>query len=307
MPAPLVQQLFSIDTPYARREREIDIHYDISLMAKSATEVVDCQKQLIRIQSEAAVSNIRAMKELHSRQEETNALLDAMQQGIGRLQETSLEIIDQIMYQTDVLDRGFQTIAEELMRNQRTLEQIALTLSQPYEIQVQELLRNAEDALQEGMADSGKDREANFADALRLLEKVLADVIGQRNYVAWFQMGWLKWRHLNKIEEAEEAFANAVRLSKSRADAYHLDSLRHLAYIQYLSGKMQEAWATIQKATDLAPNDHDTLYDAARYASQVGLCDKAAELLNRCIDLRPQTIMVMFSEKDFYQCQPSAG
>ena len=149
------------------------------------------------------------------------------------------------------------------------------------------------------MKASGRDQEEEYKDAARLLGDVLANPIGSRNYVAWFQTGWLKWKFKRNLPEAEEAFYQAARLSASTADLYHAYSLRHLAYVKDLQGRAAEAYDNIHKALRVAPNDHDTMYDAARYAAKTGSEREALELLDRCIDLQPQTTITMFSEEDF--------
>ncbi|MGH8491299.1 MAG: tetratricopeptide repeat protein [Gammaproteobacteria bacterium] len=69
--------------------------------------------------------------------------------------------------------------------------------------------------------------------------------------------------------------------------------------MQYLQGRPAEAYVSIHKALRITPNDHDTMYDAARYATKTGRESEALEMLDKCVDLRPQTIITMFSEEDF--------
>ncbi|MCI0560015.1 MAG: tetratricopeptide repeat protein, partial [Nitrososphaera sp.] len=85
----------------------------------------------------------------------------------------------------------------------------------------------------------------------------------------------------------------------TKAPPYHAKSLHHLAEMQYLQGRPAEAYDNIQKALCVTPNDHDTMYDAARYAAKTGREPEALELLDKCIELQPQTTIVMFSEEDF--------
>jgi len=42
-----------------------------------------------------------------------------------------------------------------------------------------------------------------------------------QDYVAFFQMGWLLWKHDRDIAAAENAFYRAQRLSTSERDLYH--------------------------------------------------------------------------------------
>jgi thioredoxin-like negative regulator of GroEL len=72
-----------------------------------------------------------------------------------------------------------------------------------------------------------------------------------------------------------------------------------MAYMQYLQGSHQDAYVTIHKALNAMPDDHDIRYDAARCAAKTGREAEALDLLERCIDQQPQTIIMMFSEEDF--------
>jgi tetratricopeptide (TPR) repeat protein len=206
-----------------------------------------------------------------------------------------------IYAQTRVLQEGFEQVAQMMMQQQKVLKQIADVLCHPYETKVLELLREADHALKQGMTSTGRDQKAEFGDATKLLNGVLKNPMGRRNYVAWFQVGWLKWKYELNIVEAEEAFYQASRLSAPKADLYHANSLKHMAYMQYLQKNHSDAYDTIQKAVNVLPDDHDIRYDAARYAAKAGREAEALELLERCIDQQPQTIVVMFSEEDFLQ------
>ncbi|MGH8547046.1 MAG: tetratricopeptide repeat protein [Methylococcales bacterium] len=212
---------------------------------------------------------------------------------------TARETLDALYAQTDVLQEGFENIARQVMEQQRVLREIANILRRPYETKVLELLNEADEALENGMKASGRDQEEEFKDATRLLRDVLENPIGSRNYVAWFQTGWLNWKFKNNLAEAEESFYQAARLSGPKADLYHAKSLRHLAYMQYLRGQYAEAYDSIHKALRITPNDHGTMYDAARYAAKTGREREAFELLDKCIDLQPETTITMFSEEDF--------
>jgi hypothetical protein len=81
--------------------------------------------------------------------------------------------------------------------------------------------KEADRALKNGMKASGRDQEEEFKDAARLLRDVLDNPIGSRNYVAWFQTGWLNWKFKQHLADAEEAFYQAARLSGPIADLYH--------------------------------------------------------------------------------------
>ena len=80
---------------------------------------------------------------------------------------------------------------------------------------------------------------------------------------------------------------------------WHTKSLRHLAQMQYLLGKLDDAYATAHRALAVR-REHETLYDTARYASKTGRKDEMVALLDECIELQPNTIVTMFSEEDFH-------
>lgn len=101
------------------------------------------------------------------------------------------------------------------------------------------------------------------------------------------------------LAEAEEAFYQASRLSAPKANLYHANSLRHLAYMQYLQDRPAEAYDNMHKALRVTPDDHDPMYDLARYAAKTGREREALELLDKCIDLEPQTTIIMLTEEDF--------
>ena len=210
-------------------------------------------------------------------------------------------MLDATNAQTEVLQQGFAATAELMIGQQATLLKMTRLLRNPYETKAHELLNEAERALKNGMQASGRDRQEEFKDAMRLLSEVLTNPIGSRDFVAWFQLGWLKWKDKNNLPDAEEAFYHAARLSGSQKKPHYVSSVRHLAYIQYLQGKHKDAYATIQKLLTLWPQDgdHEVLYDAARYAAKLLRHQEVIALLEKCIDLRPQTIVTMFTEPDF--------
>ena len=304
--APLSRQFFAVRNSDADFDRQIDNHYHVEMIAHDSHQLVAIQSASYQLQRDAAIANMRGLAEVASRQETTNNILASVADGIERVNEgmyqlnrTADDTLDAVYEQTEVLQAGFQQIAEGILKQQATLNEIADVLRSPYETKVLELLQEADKALKQAMQTTGRERNDEFKDASRLLGDVLANPIGSRNYVAWFQVGWLKWKFERKFDEAEEAFYQASRLSASKADLYHANGLRHMAYMQYLQGKHQDAYNSIHKAMNVLPDDHDIRYDAARYAAKVGKEAESLELLDSCIDQRPQTIVTMFSEKDF--------
>ena len=264
--------------------RAINCEYHLEMIAENSKQLMDYHRASLRLQWESAADNLRA-------HQETNRYLSSIEAGIDRLNDTVTEGFDAV---TDGLER----ISKQMMQQQRILNDIAEILRRPYEAKVLELRREAHKWLTSGMKTTGRDRDESWKDATRLLHTVIENPIGMQDYVVWFQHGWLLWKHKKNVPEAEEAFYRAQRLSAASRDLYHLKSLRHLAYMQYLQDKHTDAYATIQKALNVSRN-HATVYDAARYAAKTGREQESLSLLDECIELEPTTIITMFSEVDF--------
>ena len=264
--------------------RAINHEYQVGLIATSSQQMADYQRASLALQSEAAVANARAQADSAHRQEEANRNLRAIREGVHAI-ESRLEVI-----------------SDQLFEQQQTLESIADILQRPYEIKALELRREADKWLTSGMNNTGRERDEDWKDATRLLQAATSNPVGMQDYVAWFQIGWLQWKHEQNIAQAEQSFYRAMRLSASNKDLYHIKSVRHLAYMQYLQNNFQDAYLTIKKApvAGLDPVTlHDTMYDAARYSAKTGNDKEAMGLLSKCIDLRPTTIITMYSEVDF--------
>ena len=290
--------------------RQIEDHYHTQLTANNTRELITVQRETLKMQHDAAIANLHALGQISANQDTTNSLLSSVAHGIDdlnfgvmELNQTAAEMLSGITEMSSMLDAHLSAIASAILNQRQTLEKIAGLLSRPYETQVLELLQETDHALKQGMRSSGQDQQAEFADAERLIEKVLDNPIGSRNYVAWFQRGWLKWKYKEDIAAAEDAFYQSQRLSQPKADLYHANSLRHLAYMQYLQHKLDAAYESAQKALHICPQDHDIRFDVARYAAKTGRVDLALSLLSECIDQRPYTIITMFSEEDFVTCQ----
>jgi tetratricopeptide (TPR) repeat protein len=188
-----------------------------------------------------------------------------------------------------------------LLERQKALQDIAESLSRLHQPALQKMRNEANTALTNGMRASGRDRVEDFKDALRLFRTIQEDAVSGRDYTVWFNIGWLLWKMEEDLPEAEEAFYQATRLSASTADQFHALSLRHLAYMQYLQGKLKPAHATLAKALAAAPDDPDTLYDGARYAARVGRQAEVMADMDRCFDRNPLLLTLAFTEPDFVE------
>lgn len=292
--------------------RQIDLEYHVELIAENTEELKKSQISLLNHQVNLAEENLRLLGDVAQRQDITNAYLgdishdlrvmargvERLHEGISRLQTTAEKTLDAIHDLSHLVDERLDQISQQMAQQQKTLETIAETLRRPYEVRVLELRREADKWLTSGMKNTGRDRSEDWKDAMRLLRLIVENPIGMQDYVAWFQIGWLLWKHEQNFPEAEEAFYRSYRLSTPNRDLYYAKGIRHLAYMQYLQGKFIDAYQTIQKALS-TERDYETMYDAARYAAKTGQSQEAIALLDTCIDLQPTTIITMFSEVDF--------
>lgn len=197
------------------------------------------------------------------------------------------------------LQTAFAQTARHVADLRRVLEQATEVVSLLHSANEQRLLAEARAALLNGMRTTGRDRTENLRDALGLLQAVQSSAVGGRDYVIWFNIGWLQWKLQEGLSEAEEAFYQAARLSASVNPAFQAYSLRHLAYMQFLRGQVESAADTVRRARTLAPNDAGILYDNARYAARVGNEAEAVSLLKSCFEQDPLVFAFAFGEDDF--------
>ncbi len=266
-----------------------------------------------RMQAQVAAANLRAMGEIDR---SINNLHSGLNEGFeamvneARYMSGQLENIDETLAKgfnklDSTLYAGFSIVADEISRVvsglatiQVTLNEIATTLSAPYETEVQELLHEGDRWLKQGELCEGREQADNRRDALRLFEEVIANKKGATNFVAWFNAGYLHWKLNNNVSKAEDCFYQAQRLTAPLRNLWHTKSLRFQAEMQYLSDRHDDAWGTAKKALAIS-REYETIYNAARFAAKIGLKQDVTSLLDECIELRPTTIVTMFSEEDF--------
>jgi tetratricopeptide (TPR) repeat protein len=288
----------------------IDSAYRISTIAHDMGELRKRQAEMMHMQMVAASA---AMAELSVSVEQLQVSrlvaqntaimaqgINRLSSGLEQLQNTASEQLTELRDVRHILDTQLSTIAQHQLKQQQTLDDIAATLRAPYETSVRELREAAHKWLTSGNQPNrpARDREEDWADAIRLLRITTENPIGRQDYMAWFQLGYLLWMKDNNFTEAEEAFYRAQRLSSSSHDAGHILALRHLAHMQYLQGKHTDAYATIQPALELT-NDHEIHFEAARYAACTDQLQNCAKHLEHCIALQPTTSYMMFGEPDF--------
>lgn len=248
-------------------QRGIESHYHLQSIAHSAGQLVRYQAASLQVQASR-------MRQAAAHYQITETLLSDIESGVEQIITSTQDTHREVAVLHASLREGLTNIANQMLDQQRTLDVISEALLKPYETKAMELRREANKWLKSGMGRTGRDRGEDFNDAMRLLRTTVDNPIGNQDYVVWFQIGWLQWKHENSPGEAAESFYRASRLSSSDANLYHVESLRHLAYMKYLQKDMQGAYETVQALRPLDPS-HLTLYDAARYASRTGRSEEA--------------------------------
>jgi tetratricopeptide (TPR) repeat protein len=289
--------------------RDIETTYQRQI-ASNAAQFQYFSTQSLRLQGQAAAANLIAAGMMLRAQEKTNRLLESVRRGINELNAgldelnaTSRATLAAVDAQTDVLRDGLATISGHLAAQGLTLASIDQSLRSPYAREAGELRDEATKWLRVGMGRVGNEQREDFQDALRLFGEVVVNPIGNQDCVVWFHIGWLRWKHLNDFGEAEAAFRRAARLSSANGGPYHLLSVRHLAHMQYLQGRREEAYQTIVPVIEKSL-DHDTPFDAARYAAITGRLRESLGLLEATIRRMPMVITTMFADADFKEIIP---
>ena len=304
----------------------------MELVVKSEQQIATRLGRMERNQLAVAAVNMRAMGESNRILSEVSGdisgiLVEAqhINDNLQRIDETLVGGFEQVV---SSLDSGFhatvealRAVANLLHENQKTLATISETLSHRYSAEAKELLAEGQKWLEEGAtsdelkeSDTFEARKAldYWETALKRFNDVVANKVGEQNYMAWFNIGWLRWklraeRHegdrsvlMELFQDAEKAFYTAQLYSAPKRDLLHTKALRHMAEMQYLQGKYDEAWQTVQRALTVN-REYETIYNAARYAAKLGRKKELVACLDECIELRPGTIQAMFSEEDFWE------
>lgn len=285
--------------------RGIEREYELEMVAEHPRQLIQFQAVSLRVLSEQASRTLGRLAALTTSVPSGPGGVRDIVSGVDTL---GFAAATSSVIASDGSDDGsgiqsvlvdlFERVAKQYFKDQRILRQVASTLREAYEAPFLGMRNEAEKWLISGMKRSGRDRDEDFNDALRLLRASIDSPFGNGDYVAWFQLGWLLWQHERNVAEAEDAFYKAQRLSAAPADLYYIKSLRHLAYMQYLQGNYEAAYETVHKALETSP-EHDAKLEAARYAAMLGGNAESIKLLEQCIRERPTTIISMFAESDF--------
>jgi hypothetical protein len=173
----------------------------------------------------------------------------------------------------------------------------ALTVN--YDPMLREMAIQGRQALKNGICLTGREQVEELKDALKLLQGVLANPIGSRNYAVWFEVAWLQWALGLPLSEAADSFYHTARLSNNTNPGYRLRALRHQAFLLGEQGKWDEAWTVGKTAVELASQSDPYFWiEQARYALLAGHTDIATALLQRSLDHDPTSAFALFSEPD---------
>jgi len=297
---------------------QIEYDYQIRLIAQGMSSLKDYHLAALHLQAEAAAVQLRMMANLANSSNTMNAHLDQIGEGIGTLLSgvdhinESLEHLNEIGYQTldaigdlsQVIEDALTRISLQMIEEGKLLASIDDSLRHPYKSQVRELRDEADKWLKRGAHETGRDQKEDWSDAIRLLRIVLESPIGRQDYVAFFQLGYLLWKLEDNLPAAEVSFHRAQRLSSDSGDFCYVESLRHLAQVQRLQHKYQDAYETINRALETS-GEYETIYDGARYSALMGRDEESIGFINKCISAQPATIYTMFSEGDLRSIAPA--
>lgn len=302
----------SLDHQSAIAVRDIDNSYQLTMIAQSSREIGQANAQILRSQAAHALQEKEQLSEISF---ELGHVIDSLEnmgfdleelvdiskrteEGVKRV-EAAVESVDKniCMLQHIVVD-WFSCISEQMFEQQQTLNHIEDILRKPLETAVLEIRKKAEEALKNGMTVIGKEKHDWYRDAMNLLDSAVHNPIGEQDYVAWHQIGWLFWKDGNNLFEAEAAFERAARLSAPSSNLYYSSSLQHLAYVRYMQRDLEGAYEAINNARKVN-TDVAVLFDAARYAAASGRHPAAIALLEECLGREPITVIKALSEVDF--------
>jgi tetratricopeptide (TPR) repeat protein len=335
--------LFEPDTPWQRRYREIEAHYHLALIAEDQRELARHYLDVERGRSQQAEAFLGHQKKSNDLLgdiarnatgvarglDEVAVRLGVIETSVERLNDTAMATLGAIGDLSVAIQREIEGLATLALQQRKVLDEISDTLRHPYETQAAELRERAQVWIKNGMRRTGEHRRKAFDDAMHLLKETAQNHIGNLDGVVWFQIAWLQWKHLGNLPEAEAAFDRAAHLNEPQLDEYYEQSLRHLAYLQYLQDKFEEAHSTIRRVLEVRIRyfeenvrknpeseackemwaladlhrhdypDYESGYDAAIYAATVGDERELERLLSWCIRTRSSTLISMFSEPAF--------
>lgn len=257
-------------TPDWQKIRSLESSYQVAMIAD---DPLDLRRFIVATQA----MQTQALLNTNTQLAEANGRIFDIQQVIGEL-NTSIQ--------------------EKLKRQNEEMMRINRLLSTRLEGKAKEIRYSALKAVREGCAPDAFDQEGLLGDALMFWKSTVEDPIGMRDYVAWFNIGWLLWKLEANLEDAERAFATTVRRSMDKKDAYHVMAARHLAYMRYLQKKTDLAYQGIHLALRTSSEDADNLYTLLLIAAQAGNEAEVVTAFRKLIQDHPEQLAICLAEKE---------
>lgn len=294
----LSRLIFDTDTPEHRRLRRIESEYHLAIVAENSEQIRQFQADALDLQAAQLRMAAEQHREVSHLLAQLSFDLDGIHSTLGWIVDGLADVEEAIHLQSKLLLHCFEQEAKLLVELQHSLQKVIQQQAARYRTDALEVRNEALAWLTAGLKTTGRERDDSLDDALRLFRITAENPIGGQDCIVWFNIGWLLWKHRKDIAGAEEAFFRAARLSALHNADCRRSSLRHLAEMQYLQQKYQEAYETSGRARDYSP-DHDVRYDLARYASAAGRREEALQLVETCIVERPASAYSVFTEPDF--------
>lgn len=261
--------VYAPDTPNWAQIRNIEYSYQASLIADNTDYLRRFMISTQALQTEALLAPNAQLAEVNHGilgvQQQLSSVAEAVDHGMS---EVIFTMQEGLLHLGAQLQEHFSALTLELQRQHAVMQGIALLLSTSLEGEAREIRQAAMAALREGCAPDAFDQDSSLREALHLFRLTIAHPMGMRDYVAWFNIGWLVWKLDGDLQYAEKAFATAVRQSLEKKDAYHTMAARHLAYIRYLQGNTAGAYQGITIALQNNRDDAEAQYTLLLVAAQ---------------------------------------
>jgi serine/threonine-protein kinase len=294
--------VYAPDTPNWAQIRNIEYSYQVSLIA-------DNPDYLRRFMVSTQAMQTQSLLTANAQLAEVNRGILGIQQGITDLTYAVQDGFDQVSGQIaelgGMMQEGFSLVAAEIQRQNAIMVDIAKLLSTKLEGEAREIRNSALSAVREGCSPEAFDQEGSLREALQLFRITVEHPMGMRDYVAWFNIGWLHWKLDGNLDEAEKAFATAVRQSMEKKDAYHVMAARHLAYMRFLLGKTDGAYQGIRLALQTAGDDPENLFTQMLIAAQANNAAELVTAFRALITDHPEWLAACLAEPELnpYQAQ----
>ena len=288
-----------------RYTRDIDEAHLNLLRTRTAQQSLISQREFFSAQLKQSTAIIRSVESLGDTLSQTGSIplaqevLEVFSQGFSELNDVLTNTNQAVSTLSQMIEGRLQRLSDQFAQQHRAVLEI---LRYPRRNEAVELSKEAERLLKLGGELEGRDREDQFKEAMKVLQEITKNPIGNLDYITWFHIGFVTWKTENKIAAAENAFHRARFLSLGTKNVWHVTAIRHLAEMRHLQGRHQEAYATIQEAIVLGP-DYKLLFDSARYAARAGHREEWTKLLGECLELEPLT-WTMLGDSDFQTTDP---